>query len=133
MTSNLTTIRTLTQQETSELGSKVQLLYEIHSKTLSDEALALWMESLTPTYSPATIVALKAGCREKWFPGLGWVMEVVATAQRREREDAAMLVMRREMDESRRRLESMSAEEIAAERAEMDAIFAKMRNNLGIK
>lgn len=48
---------------------------EIFNRQLSDDAIAFWIEELTPVYGENLFLALREGMREKWMPSVGSVLE----------------------------------------------------------
>jgi hypothetical protein len=58
---------------------------EIFNRQLSDDAMQFWMEELQPHYGPFLVEAIRAGCREKWMPSIGWVIECAEAKRKTER------------------------------------------------
>lgn len=67
------------------LRNEIVLLSEIHSKRLSDEAMAHWVKRLLPYASGQGLwTALERARDERAFPTVGWVLEHREQSMRRE-------------------------------------------------
>lgn len=58
-----------------DLAKRISLMCELFNRQLSDDAIAFWIEELQPIYGPHLFEALRVGCREKWMPSVGWVID----------------------------------------------------------
>lgn len=111
--------------DSKELTEQVQMLHEVHSRRLSDRALEMWVEALQE-FRPAIVEsAIKAACRERMFPGLGWVIEAATAIRRRETEI-------KRTEELLQRLDGSADRESASVKADAEKFFAEMRQKLGI-
>lgn len=124
----------LTQEQAAELGRKIQLVYEIHGRNLSDAAMALWVETLAPSMASTPTVtaeALKAACREKFFPGLGWVLERIGEANQRAARLGAQNTWQDRLQQERDEWERLTPDERESRQRAADDFFARLREKLG--
>lgn len=113
--------------EQRDLVEQIQLLHEIHSRRLSDRGLMEWADNLREFSADAVRFAIKAGCRERVFPGLGWVLEACVAHRRRAVEE----------QKTRAHLERVSSgwrdEAGPAGGVSADEFFAKLGAALGVE
>jgi hypothetical protein len=93
---------------------------ELFNRKLSDDAVAFWMEELTPAYGPHLFEALRLACRETWMPSVGWVLSTAERLERQERE--------RQRDEDRERRKREYEAAIEQRKRQWDALSQEERD-----
>lgn len=76
-------------QKAAEVLKAVKTMAEIFNRHLSDAALELWTEELTPHHSPELLRELKHACRAPKMPGIAEILEWTLESKRRNASIAA--------------------------------------------
>jgi hypothetical protein len=104
-----------------ELSEKLTTLHEVYSRRISDRALSLWMEKLTPFIGPELDRVLDEATTQRTMPTLGDLIQTTQAAIRRANQPA---------------LESpeyfVSQAERERHQAEAKRFFAETKRKLGI-
>jgi hypothetical protein len=115
-----------------DLAKRLALMCEIFNRQLSDDAVAFWIEELTPHYGPHLFTALREGMREKWMPSVGSVIDRATSLARTEREEAAAKEFFQQRQRERDEYERLTPEERKKRDNEANEFFARMRERLGV-
>lgn len=73
-----------------ELSEKLTLLHEVYSRRISDRALLLWVEKLTPLIGPELDRVLEESLTQKAMPTLGDLLEMTRASIRRNQRPAVL-------------------------------------------
>lgn len=116
------------QEKTAELSTRIALMAEIHTRRLSDRALAFWVEALEPLYGPELIQALDAGCKSQHMPSLGDILQMTMNARARSKKPKGPAEWAQEDAEA---FAALPAEERQRREREAREFFEGMRAKLG--
>jgi len=105
-----------------ELSEKLTLLHEVYSRRISDRALLLWIDKLSPFIGPELNQVLEDSMTQRAIPTLGELVQTTLAARRRARTASDA----REDDERLTREERERRDAVARQ------VMAELRVKLGI-
>ncbi len=113
-----------------ELSEKLTTLHEVYSRRISDRALALWIEKLSPYIGPELDRAIDEATTQRSIPTLGDLIQTTMAAVRRSNQPK-MPTWEEFDEEQRNKFAALPKAEQDAKNKMADEFFEMMRKKLG--